>query len=66
MIKKIKVDGMRCEHCKKRVETALSAEGFTAEANITTGVVTVEGECVEISALKTIIEDLGFDYLGEE
>ena len=34
MIQKIKVDGMRCEHCKKRIETALSCEGFTAKADI--------------------------------
>lgn len=65
MIKKIKVEGMRCEHCKKRVENAFSAEGFTATADITSGIVTVEGEKAEISALQTIVEDLGFDFLGE-
>lgn len=66
MIKKIRVDGMRCEHCKKRVESGLSAEGFKAEADIVTGMVTVEGENLEIDALKDLIEDLGFDFLGEE
>ena len=65
MIQKIKVDGMRCEHCKKRIETALSCEGFTAKADISSGVVTVEGDNAELSALQTIIEDLGFDYLGQ-
>ncbi len=60
----IKVKGMMCEHCKKRVENALSASGFTACADISTGIVTVEGENTDISVLKTVIEDLGFDFIG--
>ena len=35
----IYIDGMMCEHCKKRVETALNGIGLTAEVSSVTEIV---------------------------
>lgn len=66
MIQKIKVGSMSCEHCKKRIENAFSSAGYTADADIKTGVVTVEGDDLQPSQLKNIVEELGFDFLSAE
>ncbi|AOM83092.1 copper chaperone CopZ [Salisediminibacterium beveridgei] len=61
----IEVDGMTCGHCKSSVEGALtSLNGVSkAEVNLDAKNVTVEYDenMVEVSKMKTEIEDQGFD-----
>ena len=61
----VKVGGMRCEHCKARLEKSLAAQGWTATADLAKATVCVQGENLNMDALKNAIEELGFDYLGE-
>lgn len=61
----IEVDGMTCGHCKSSVEGALNQlEGVTkAEVNLDAKQVTVDydEDKVTVSAMKSEIEDQGFD-----
>ncbi|MBQ4082115.1 MAG: heavy-metal-associated domain-containing protein [Clostridia bacterium] len=61
----VKVGGMRCEHCKARIEKSLAAEGWTATADLAAATVCVQGDGLTADLLKNAVEDLGFDYLGE-
>lgn len=64
---KIRVDGMMCEHCKKRVEDALKKidEVISAEASLTekSATFTISKDINE-SIIKAAIEDSGYTYLG--
>lgn len=63
MKKTIKVEGMSCNHCKMRVEKALSAI-----PGVTSAVVNLEAKTAEITSdkeiedktLATAVEDAGF------
>lgn len=60
----IQVNGMKCEHCKKRVEKALtSIEGIEkAKVDLKTGkVVITSKQDIPFSTLKEVIEDTGFE-----
>lgn len=61
----IEVDGMTCGHCKSSVEGALNQlEGVEkAEVNLDAKQVTVDydEDKVSVSAMKSEIEDQGFD-----
>ena len=60
-----KVDGMTCGGCVSSVERALSAALPAAqiEVSLEAGEVRVEGDH-EASAVKTAVEDAGFDFGG--
>ena len=61
----IKVEGMMCEHCKKRVETAVCAvEGVKkAKADLKKKTVIIKGE-PDINAVKSSIEQAGYKVIG--
>ena len=65
--KKIKVGGMNCNHCKITIENGLNRiPGIEAAiANIVNGEVTIRGNEIETSRLKSVIEELGYFYDGE-
>lgn len=62
----IVVNGMTCGGCEKAIQKALtSVEGVRAvRADHTTGRVEVEGVGVELDALKSAVEDAGYDWGG--
>lgn len=56
----IYIDGMMCEHCKKRVETALSGIGLTAEVSLQNKCAYITDGEAEDSAIKIAISDAGY------
>ena len=65
----IKVKGMVCEGCEKRVKNALSTiDGVdNVEANHKTGIVTVKlNKEIEKSIFEEKIDDLGFEIVKED
>lgn len=63
---KVKVEGMSCNHCKMRVEKSLkSVEGIEdAVVNLEDKSVEIKGN-VGIEKVKEVIEDTGYDFVGE-
>ncbi len=60
----IKVKGMKCDHCKKRVEESLlKVEGIKkVKIDLKTGKVQITSkEDIPFSQLKTIIEETGYE-----
>ena len=60
----IKINGMKCEHCKKRVEEALlQIEGIKkVKVDLKTGNVKITSkEDIPYSILKEVIEELGYE-----
>ncbi len=69
MTKKIKIEGMMCQHCEARVKKALEAvEGVvSAAADHNSGYATVQLERdVENDVLKKAVEDQDYEVLGIE
>lgn len=63
----IKISGMHCEACKARVEKVFASLGIKADADYKTGEVRIESDNgLALEELKNTIEDLGFDFLGED
>lgn len=60
----IKVNGMMCEHCKKRVKTAVeSVNGVkSVEIDLKSGMVTVEGVANE-KEVKSSITACGYEVV---
>lgn len=60
------IGGMSCNHCKKNVETQIGKlNGVTsATVDLTSGILSVEGETTE-EEIKKAIEEIGYDYLGK-
>ncbi|NMB00305.1 MAG: heavy metal transporter [Firmicutes bacterium] len=66
MKKIVKVNGMSCEHCQKRVQTALDKlPGIKAEVNHKKGqaLLTVEGEWNE-GAVTNAISEAGYEVVS--
>ena len=65
MIKTIFIGGMHCEHCVKAVNDALKAvPGITSDTvSLEDNVATVSGAALDEVAIKTAIEDTGFDVI---
>lgn len=64
MKKIIKINGMSCEHCKKRVENKLiELEGIlNVNVNLDSKIATLEIEKdIDSALLKDIVEDLGYE-----
>ncbi|MCC8190756.1 MAG: heavy-metal-associated domain-containing protein [Planctomycetes bacterium] len=59
----IPIGGMTCQHCQTSVDRALRAvPGVTAVAvNLDRGEATITGSALDVPALRTAIEDIGFD-----
>lgn len=64
MKKTLKIDGMHCMNCVKRVEKALSALGCTVSVDLKAGTAVVEAASLDDASLKNAVEDLGFDVLS--
>ena len=65
---KLKVSGMVCGGCEKRVKTALSEiNGVeSVDANHNTGIVTITSkEDIDVSKIKEKIIDIGFEIVEE-
>lgn len=58
-MKTLKVPGMMCNMCVKRITKALTDEGINATVELSTKSVTVSEELV--SKVVDILDDLGFD-----
>lgn len=65
MKKVIKIEGMHCGGCVKRVDAALNAiEGVSATVDLATGSAVVElSKEVSDEVLREAVEDLGFDVV---
>jgi len=61
-----KVEGMKCNHCKAAMETAVgSVDGIkSASADITNQTVTIEGEANE-NDIRKAVENAGFKFKGK-
>ncbi len=59
----IPIGGMTCNHCVQSVKTALSAQsGVTAvDVDLAKGQAIVSGENLNVAALRTAIDDIGFE-----
>ena len=62
--KKFKVGGMRCEHCKRRVEEAVNdIKGVAGRVDLKKGELTVSyAEDVDDEIIKTKIEKAGYSF----
>lgn len=60
MKKKIEIDGMSCNHCVMRVESALKENGIN-NAEVKVGTVTADFGGMSDAEIKDTIESLGFD-----
>lgn len=59
----VKIEGMHCKHCVKRVENALKDNGAK---KIKVEIGSASFENLEIEKAISIIEDLGFDCFTKE
>lgn len=63
----VKVSGMDCNHCKNSVELNLKKlpEIQTAEADLSTQTVRIEGENVKMENVREVVESLGYKFIGK-
>jgi copper chaperone len=61
----LNVEGMSCGHCVSAVEKAVSGVGAAAKVDLPAKTVAVEYDesVVSLSAIKTAIEDQGYDVV---
>ncbi|MDR2905170.1 MAG: cation transporter [Helicobacteraceae bacterium] len=59
----LRVEGMRCNNCKKAIEGALKEIGVQGAADPATKIVRVEFDpkMTNIAQIKSVIEDAGFE-----
>lgn len=65
----VKIGGMHCGNCKKRLEGFFTAiEGVKeAEVDLESASARIESESqLDLAFLKEEIEDMGFEFLGKE
>lgn len=60
-MKIIKVEGMHCQNCVKRITDALNEKGIKNEVSLENGTVSIDGCENCLKTAKEIIYDLGFD-----
>lgn len=58
-MKEYKIEGMTCDHCRNRVETALRALDPKAEVNLETEIALVD-ETIESALVKVAVESAGY------
>ncbi|MDD7733109.1 MAG: heavy metal translocating P-type ATPase [Firmicutes bacterium] len=67
MEKVLKIEGMSCAHCQKRVEDALNRlEGVEAKVDLEAGLARVKGDHLDLEAMKKAVEDAGYEMTGVE
>ena len=59
----LKVEGMHCEGCVKRVTEGLKAAGIIAEVSLENKTVSFEGDETVVEKAISEIEDLGFEVV---
>lgn len=59
----LKVEGMMCEGCVKRVAEGLKEAGIMAEVSLENKTVSFEGDAEVVKVAVNEIEDLGFDVV---
>lgn len=59
----LKVEGMMCEGCVKRVVEGLKEAGIIAEVSLENKTVSFEGDADVVQKATSEIEDLGFDVV---
>lgn len=59
----LKIEGMMCEGCVKRVVGALSEAGITAEVSLENKTVSFAGDENVVKKAASEIEDLGFEVV---
>lgn len=64
MMNTLKVEGMMCEGCVKRVVEGLKEAGITAEVSLENKTVSFEGDEKVVKKATSEIEDLGFEVAG--
>lgn len=57
---KVKIAGMSCQHCVKRVDTALKDMEGVVSAKVSVGEAVIDGN-VSQEVIKETIEDAGYD-----
>lgn len=64
----LKIEGMMCPHCEKRVRSALEAVGGVKEAIVShvKGEAVVIGDTLDATLLKAAVENAGYDVKGIE
>jgi len=66
-MKKIKVEGMTCNHCTSNVERNISKikNVEKVDADLTTGIVSISGENVDLIKVEELVNDLGYKFVKE-
>lgn len=59
----VKVEGMHCEGCVKRVTEGLKAAGIAAAVSLENKTVSFEGDESAVKTVVSEIEDLGFEVV---
>ena len=64
-MKTVEIKGMHCQHCVAAVKGALEKLGLQkVEVNLEQNNAIIGDDKVDVTAIKTAIEDLGFDLVG--
>ena len=63
-MKTIRIDGMMCDHCKKRVETALKEKEKEVEVSLENKCAILKDSSLTDEEITNIINNLGFEVLG--
>lgn len=64
-MKTVEIKGMHCQHCVAAVKGALEKLGLQkVEVNLEQNNAIIGDDKVDATAIKTAIEDLGFDVIG--
>lgn len=64
-MKTVEIKGMHCQHCVAAVKGALEKLGLQkVEVNLEQNNAIIGDDKVDTTAIKTAIEDLGFDVIG--
>ena len=63
-MKTIRIEGMMCDHCKKRVETALKEKAKEVEVSLENKCAILKESTLSNEEITNIINGLGFEVLG--
>ena len=64
----IKIGGMGCEHCKRKIEEYLNGKGVETKVYLEHSNASIKYDDTKLTLedIKKYIEDVGYDYLGVE
>lgn len=66
-MKTVEIKGMHCQHCVTAVKGALEKLGLQkVEVSLEKNNAVIEDDNIDTAAVKTAIEDMGFDVVGIE